>query len=127
MRYKLTFAFAFVLTIALHGYAQTAPAVSQPTHTLKIDFNQRVRMRDGVELSADDYRPDGAGKFPVILSRTPYNENGGSTLAIARYFVPRGYVFVAMDVRGRVRGDSYGEFVPYRSCWTYGPTVMHSG
>jgi len=113
MRYKLTFAFAFVLTIALYGYAQTQPAASQQAHTLKIDFNQRVRMRDGVELSADVYRPDSTGKFPVILSRTPYNKNGGSTLAIARYFVPRGYVFVAMDVRGR--GDSDGEFVPYRN------------
>lgn len=113
MRHKLTFAFAFVLTIALHGYAQTQLAASQPTHTIKIDFNQRVRMRDGVELSADVYRPDSAGQFPVILSRTPYNKNGGSTLAIARYFVPRGYVFVAMDVRGR--GDSDGEFVPYRN------------
>lgn len=113
MRYKLTLAFAFVLTIALHGYAQTPPAASQPTHAIKIDFNQRVRMRDGVELSADVYRPDAAEQFPVILSRTPYNKNGGSTLAIARYFAPRGYVFVAMDVRGR--GDSGGEFVPYRN------------
>ena len=113
MRYKLTLAFAFVLTIALHGHAQTQPVASQPTHTIKIDFNQRVRMRDGVELSADVYRPDAAGQFPVILSRTPYNKNGGSTLSIARYFAPRGYVFVAMDVRGR--GDSDGEFVPYRN------------
>jgi putative CocE/NonD family hydrolase len=113
MRHKLTFAFAFVLTMALQCYAQTKPTASQPTHTVKIDFNQRVRMHDGVELSADVYRPESAGQFPVILSRTPYNKNGGSTLAIARYFVPRGYVFVAMDVRGR--GDSDGEFVPYRN------------
>ena len=113
MRHKSILAFAFVLTIALHGYAQTQPSASQPTHTLKTNFNERVRMRDGVELSADVYRPDSAGQFPVILSRTPYNKNANSTLAIARYFVPRGYVFVAMDVRGR--GDSDGEFVPYRN------------
>lgn len=113
MRPRSVLLLAFVLTIALHGHAQTPTAASQPTHTVKIDFNQRVRMRDGVELSADVYRPDSAGKFPVILSRTPYNKNGSSTLAIARYFVPRGYVFVAMDVRGR--GDSDGEFVPYRN------------
>ncbi|HEU4794101.1 MAG TPA: CocE/NonD family hydrolase, partial [Pyrinomonadaceae bacterium] len=104
---------AFVLAIATHAYAQSRQPVSSPTHTIKIDFNQRVRMRDGVELSADVYRPDAAGQFPVILSRTPYIKTGNSTLAIARYFVPRGYVFVAMDVRGR--GDSDGEFVPYRN------------
>ncbi|HEV2834213.1 MAG TPA: CocE/NonD family hydrolase, partial [Pyrinomonadaceae bacterium] len=110
MRLRFIALLAFVLTIALHCYAQTA---SQPAHTLKIDFNQRVRMRDGVELSADVYRPDAAGQFPVILNRTPYTKTSGGTLASARYFVPRGYVFVAMDVRGR--GDSDGEFVPYRN------------
>ena len=33
-------------------------------------------MRDGVVLRADVYRPDAAGKFPVILERTPYNKGG---------------------------------------------------
>jgi putative CocE/NonD family hydrolase len=113
MRLRFTLLFALVLTIALHCYAQTQPPASQPTHTVKIDFNQRVRMRDSVELSADVYRPESAGQFPVILSRTPYIKTAASTLAIARYFVPRGYVFVAMDVRGR--GDSDGVFVPYRN------------
>lgn len=113
MRLRITLLCAFVLTIALQCYAQTQPAASPPTHTVRIAFNQRVRMRDGVELSADVYRPDSAGKFPVILSRTPYVKTSGSTLAIARYFVTRGYVFVAMDVRGR--GDSDGVFVPYRN------------
>jgi hypothetical protein len=70
-------------------------------------------MRDGVELSADVYRPDAAGKFPVILTRTPYNKNGAGPLNQGRYFASRGYVFVAMDVRGR--GDSDGKFVAYRN------------
>lgn len=78
---RLSLIAAFVLTIALSAYAQT---ISQPTHTVKIDFNQRVRMRDGVELSADVYRPDAAGQYPVILSRTPYIKTSNSTLAIAR-------------------------------------------
>jgi putative CocE/NonD family hydrolase len=91
--------------------SSTRAASSQATHTVKIDFNQRVGMRDAVELSADIYRPAAEGRFPVILSRTPYNKSGGSTLNIARYFASRGYVYVAMDVRGR--GDSDGKFVPY--------------
>ena len=52
-------------------------------------------------------------RFPVIVSRTPYTKTSGSTLNLARNFVSRGYVFVAMDVRGR--GDSDGMFEPCRN------------
>ena len=89
------------------------PAATQQTYEAKIEFNRRVRMRDGTELSADVYRPDAPGPFPVILSRTPYTKTSSSTLKIARYFVSHGYVFVTMDVRGR--GDSDGTFAPYRN------------
>jgi putative CocE/NonD family hydrolase len=91
--------------------AQSAPGDSEQTYAVKIDFDVRVKMRDGVELSADLYRPEAEGRFPVILSRTPYTKTG--SVKTARYFVERGYVFVAMDVRGR--GDSDGEFIPYRN------------
>jgi putative CocE/NonD family hydrolase len=90
---------------------QSATASARETFSVKIDFNIRVKMRDGVELSADIYRPDAEGRFPVILNRTPYTKTG--SLETARYFAGRGYVFVAMDVRGR--GDSDGQFVPYRN------------
>jgi putative CocE/NonD family hydrolase len=91
-----------------------APA-QQPEkgYEVKIEFNHRVPMRDRTELSADVYRPQADGRFPVILSRTPYTKTSGSTLKIAQYFVFHGYVFVAMDVRGR--GDSDGTFEPYRN------------
>ena len=94
--------------------------VAQEALPVRIDFDVRVRMRDGVKLSADIYRPDdressGAGKFPVILARTPYNKSTerGNHLQLGRYFASRGYVYVALDVRGR--GDSEGVFVPYRN------------
>ncbi len=90
------------------------PAAGTPSaksYEIKIEFNRRVRMRDGIELSADIYRPDGPGRFPIILSRTPYTKTSASSLKIARYFVSNGYVFVTMDVRGR--GDSDGTFTPY--------------
>jgi len=89
------------------------PAAAQQTYEVKIEFNRRVRMRDGTELSADIYRPDAPGRFPVILARTPYTKTSDSTLKIVRYFVSHGYVFVTMDVRGR--GDSDGTFAPYRN------------
>ena len=104
--------------MTLIGCTLTAAQSTQPAPTpkeavVKIDFNQRVPMRDRVELSADVYRPQAAGRYPVILSRTPYTKTSGSTFRIAKYFVANGYVFVAMDVRGR--GDSDGTFVPYKA------------
>ena len=71
-------------------------------------------MRDGVTLSADVYRPSADGRFPVILTRTPYlkSPRDKEGLERCRYFASRGYVFVVADVRGR--GDSGGTFVPYR-------------
>ena len=82
---------------------------------MKIDFGVRIKMRDGVELSADVYRPDAPGKFPTILRRTPYVKATGGARSIenVRHYVARGYVFVSEDVRGR--GDSDGTFVPYRT------------
>ena len=81
---------------------------------LRILFDQRVPMRDGVTLSADVYLPTvETGKmaaWPVILLRTPYIK-ANMALEVASYYNEHGYVYVAMDVRGR--GDSDGEFVPY--------------
>jgi putative CocE/NonD family hydrolase len=91
------------------------PAARPAEYEVKIEFNERVSLRDGVELSADIYRPAAAGQFPVILTRTPYNKSTerGNHLVVGKYFASRGYVYVAMDVRGR--GDSDGIFVPYRN------------
>jgi putative CocE/NonD family hydrolase len=92
-----------------------APAARSVGYEVKIEFDQRVSMRDGIELSADIYRPNASGPFPVILTRTPYNKSTerGNHLGVGRYFAAHGYVYVAMDVRGR--GDSDGVFVPYRN------------
>jgi putative CocE/NonD family hydrolase len=89
-------------------------AGSQPVHEVKIEFDRRIPMRDGVTLSADVYRPDAAGRFAVILTRTPYLKTPRDKDALERfrYFAARGYVVVVADVRGR--GDSDGKFVPYR-------------
>nr|BBH88326.1 hydrolase [Thermosporothrix sp. COM3] len=81
----------------------------------RILFNQRVPLRDGVTLSADVYLPSepAKGKWPVILMRTPYQKASNATAAMAMDFNRHGYVFVAVDVRGR--GDSDGTFTPYRN------------
>ena len=110
---------AIVAAVCLGGTvrAQQRAVPSGPTVAetlpIRIELDQRVRMRDGIELSADVYRPNTAGRYPCVLSRTPYNKNGEGSLKMGRYFAEHGYAFVAMDVRGR--GDSDGAFVPYRN------------
>jgi len=69
-------------------------------------------MRDGVSLYADVYRPVGEGKFPVIVSRTPYStERFPTAYDAAVYFAQRGYVYVFQDIRGR--HESEGRWEPF--------------
>ena len=69
-----------------------------------------MRTRDGVRLYADVFRPDAPGRFPVLLSRSPYgkdsaaaNPNGSNIV-----FAQSGYVTVMQDCRGRF--SSEGEY-----------------
>src|SRR2546430_1623367 len=84
------------LTTAFVFVAQRAP-VAMPAD-VKFEKNVLVPMRDGVRLAADVYRPDREGKFPVLLSRTPYNKDGQRALGV--FFAQNGYVAVVMDSRG---------------------------
>jgi uncharacterized protein len=75
-----------------------------------LESNVSVRMRDGVTLRADIYRPAGAGRFPVLLERTPYNKDGEASFAVAA--AGRGYVVIIQDVRGRYASE--GEWYPFK-------------
>jgi hypothetical protein len=85
--------------------------VSRPTHRIRTHCNVMVPMRDGVRLSTDICLPDAPGSFPVILIRTPYNNNREPDVQDAVYFASRGYAVLLQDVRGR--GDSEGEWAPF--------------
>jgi hypothetical protein len=85
--------------------------VSQPTCKIRMRCNVMVPVRDGVRLSTDIYMPDAPGPFPVILIRTPYNNNREPDVQDAVYFASRGYAVLLQDVRGR--GDSEGEWAPF--------------
>jgi uncharacterized protein len=78
--------------------AAISPLMAQP-HPATI----AVEMRDGVKLATDVYLPVGAGKFPVLVSRSPYAKSGERTSA--EFFALNGYVFVAQDVRGRAASE----------------------
>src|SRR6185295_16173806 len=68
-------------------------------------------MRDGVKLKADVYRPRGDGRYPVLLTRTPYDRQ--AYVGTGPLLASHGYVVVLQDVRGRY--ESEGEFVPFRN------------
>ncbi|MGH9679583.1 MAG: CocE/NonD family hydrolase, partial [Candidatus Acidiferrales bacterium] len=74
----------------------------------------RCRMRDGVSLVSDHYFPPEPGPHPTLLMRQPYGRDIASTVVYAHpaWFARRGYNVVVQDVRGR--GDSEGEFYPFR-------------
>ncbi|HEV2863200.1 MAG TPA: CocE/NonD family hydrolase [Pyrinomonadaceae bacterium] len=88
--------------------AQGAAAAGQ-RHEVAVENGVRVKMRDGVTLAADVYRPKGEGKYPVLVERTPYNRKGD--FAMAHELASHGYVIVLQDTRGRF--DSGGEFYPF--------------
>ena len=85
-------------------------ATPQPIH---VDRAVAVRMRDGVVLRADVYRPAGEGKFPTLVFRTPYGKHlAAQSDGVHEKAVERGYAVVMQDVRGRYASD--GNFDPYR-------------
>lgn len=77
-----------------------------------IDRNVPMRMRDGVILRADIYRPKADGRFPVAINRGPYDKTSSldDTPAVARNLAQRGYVCIAQDVRGRYASE--GSYEP---------------
>lgn len=82
---------------------------SSVSASVAVEFNVRVPMRDGVALSANVYRPAKAGRYPVVVVRTPYTKTPNYD-ARGRFWAREGYVFIVQDVRGR--GDSDGPFIP---------------
>ena len=82
-------------------------------YPVKVERGVSVKMRDGVILRADIFRPDTEGKFPVLLQRTPYRRavTWGYDVDFAQRAASHGYVVFLQDVRGRYTSD--GEWYPF--------------
>ncbi len=75
---------------------------------LKIISNVMAPMRDGVMLACDVYRPEGDGRYPAILMRTPYlKERFAGEWLYSNYeeLALAGYNVVVQDVRGTGRSE----------------------
>jgi len=84
---------------------------------VKLDANVYVTMRDYVKIAVDIYRPEKEGRYPTILSMSPYIKElqqwpphlthsieAGST----PFLVSKGYVHVIAQIRGT--GFSQGQY-----------------
>jgi len=101
------------LTAAASFLAQASRQATSD-QPLNLTKDVAVPMRDATILRADVLLPSSAGRFPVLIYRTPY----GKQFALKEYktfkkAVARGYAVVIQDVRGRYASD--GEFNPYQN------------
>lgn len=80
-----------------------------------VDRDVSVEMRDGVELSADIYRPASEEPLPTLIHRIPYDKSFawyvGSLMINPFTAVQRGYVVVVQDTRGRFTAE--GNWQPF--------------
>jgi len=112
---------------------------SQPIFGVKVEKDVYIPMRDGTKLAADIYRPDAVGRYPALLSMSPYDKDkqnipmepidllesrglspekmmelASIEAGMSEYFAKRGYVHVIVNVRGTFKseGEYQGVFSP---------------
>ena len=88
-----------------------APVFAGEHYDVIVEHNVPAKMRDGVVLKADIYRPKADGKFPVLLTRTPYDKRGDGDFGLLA--AAQGYVVVIQDVRGRYTSE--GEWYTFKN------------
>ena len=86
--------------------------LSQPVHEVRVLYDLKATMRDGIRLSADVFLPRGGGRYPTLVLRTPYESLHEPHIDWAVWWARRGYAVVIQDCRGRF--ESEGTFYPYR-------------
>ncbi|MCC7182399.1 MAG: CocE/NonD family hydrolase, partial [Rhodocyclaceae bacterium] len=100
---------------------------------IQADFDAPVRLRDGVTVYIDCYRPTGKTPVPVVLAYAPYGKRGGEQrldnfpfrmgIGVARlsgleafeaadpaWWCEQGYAVVYADARGAVMSEGDIEF-----------------
>jgi hypothetical protein len=106
---------ALLVSLPAAALAAWPPADSRGPCPVTKQTDVEARMRDGVILRADVYRPTTAQPVPVILMRTQYGK-AEAQVQPARYQTPEWfashcYIVVIQDIRGQ--GASDGVFYEY--------------
>ena len=90
-------------------YPEALVKAPAPPPGVRVIDNISVTMRDGVRLAVDVYAPQAQGRYPALLSLSPYLkeiqrkppqwshaiESGATS-----FYVPKGYVHVIAQGRG---------------------------
>jgi putative CocE/NonD family hydrolase len=87
---------------------ELARPASPPRHDVTTEWDVRIRVRDGIELSANIWRPipgpgSAGARVPAILELIPYGKDNwrrNADVGHGEYFARRGYAFCRVDVRG---------------------------
>ena len=74
------------VTAAILAVAGLTLVRAQPSPSIAVARNVEARMRDGVILRADIYRPDTTSQLPALLERTPYSKRPGTSDALFEGF-----------------------------------------
>ncbi|MBU6422895.1 MAG: CocE/NonD family hydrolase [Chloroflexi bacterium] len=91
-------------------------------YEVTVERDVKVRMPDGTALDGDVWRPDAAGRFPVILGAHPYNKalqsppltptgfsqsRGFMESGDPTFFARRGYAHAVFNVRGSGASEGF--------------------
>jgi len=94
-------------------------SLSKPDQDIMFEFDVKVPLRDGVNLSANIWRPKAPGKYPVVIMYTPYDSTSHWVMSEAQYYASRGYVFGGVDLRGRY-GSGGTSYLYWHQDWKQG-------
>jgi len=110
-RSALLKAVLLIMTAGLFSFADKTDSKA-PQNDIRIERHKAIKMTDGVTLYGDVYMPAAPGKYPTLVTRTPYGvQRDGMHETLVR-FAQHGYAVVAVDVRGRY--ESEGKWDPFR-------------
>ena len=108
--------------------------LSEPTFEIEQVDDVAILMRDGANLLADIYKPNADGRFPALLSFSPYPRQIQDVGAIplgfieagaSDFFVPRGYVHLIVNARGTRVRTAHGRSSTSRSARIF--TTLSNG
>ena len=97
------------------GATLWGPHQRQPVDGVVVDRNIAIRMRDGISIRADVYRPEEPGRYPALYAVSPYQKDLAGLPAYPAFlwretgpiewYVRQGYVYVLADARGTGASD----------------------
>ncbi len=88
------------MTIASRFFERAMKLPPAPSRAVRVERDLRIPMADGVELLADRYHPDGDGRAPLVLVRSPYGRRGVWGLLFGRVLAERGFQVLVQSCRG---------------------------